>query len=69
MVKMHDYDILVSMCFLSKENGGRTCLPPVEDRDYTGVTGANIALLKKPFCGAQAANFLNYSRIDSAIDN
>ena len=32
---MHDYDILVSMCFLSKENGGRTCLPPVEDRDYT----------------------------------
>ena len=41
----------------------------VEDRDYTGVTGANIALLKKPFCGAQAANFLNYSRIDSAIDS
>ncbi len=36
----------------------------VEDKDYNGTTGDNIALLKKPFCGAQAANFLNYSRIE-----
>jgi CheY-like chemotaxis protein/HPt (histidine-containing phosphotransfer) domain-containing protein len=41
----------------------------VEDRDYNGDTGANIALLPKPFCGAQAANFLNYSRVDSGTDN
>ena len=37
---MHDYDILVSMRFLSKENDGRTCLPPVSirtsDRSHAG---------------------------------
>ena len=39
----------------------------VEDKDFKGEASRNIALLKKPFCGAQAANFLNYSNL-SEID-
>ena len=33
----------------------------VEDKDFSGEPGRNIALLKKPFCGTQAANYLNYA--------
>lgn len=32
---MFEYDILVSLKFLSKENGGRTNLPPIKDKEYT----------------------------------
>lgn len=32
---MYEYDVLVSMRFLSKENGGRNSLPPVKDSEYT----------------------------------
>ena len=32
---MYEYDILVSVKFFSKENGGRENLPPVKDKEYT----------------------------------
>ena len=38
----------------------------VEDKDFTGVAGQNIAIMKKPFYGTQVANYLDLSYLDNA---
>ena len=38
----------------------------VEDRDFSGEIGADIARLNKPFCGMQVAHFLNCFEFESA---
>ena len=37
----------------------------VEDRNFKGTIGYDIALLKKPFWGMQVAHFLNYSEFET----
>lgn len=67
---MYEYDILVSMKFLSKEKGGRKALPPITDSEYTYRP---IFILdgddKGYCCGIVIGSYIENYRFDAMINN
>lgn len=67
---MYEYDILVSVKFFSKENGGRENLPTVKDKEYT--YRPTFRLENDTFgycCGIVIGNYIENYKFDTDLLN
>lgn len=67
---MNEYDILANVIFLSKENGGRKELPPIQNSEYTyrpifRLDGDSIGHC----CGIVIGNYIKNYSFETELDS
>ncbi|MDD5929593.1 MAG: hypothetical protein PUC37_07270 [Spirochaetales bacterium] len=65
---MYEYDIMVSMRFLSEEKGGRRKLPPIKNKEYTYRPLFKIENEKIGYCcGVVIGEYINNYSFDTDL--